>query len=77
MYVVLDLRYPQSLAVSAMIVQVEQALQDVQEDVGTTTVCAEVAALPMGGLECDIEITLSTMDGVKASMFRRLYFCCV
>ena len=63
------------LAVSSMVVQFEQGMYDVQEDVGTTMVCVEVAALPMGGLDCDIEITLSTMDGAKASMFQKLRSC--
>ena len=52
-----------------MLVQFEQAMYDVQEDVGTTMVCAEIALLPMGGLECDIEVTLSAMDGTKAGIY--------
>ena len=59
-----------------MLVQFEQAMYDVQEDVGTTMVCAEISLLPMGGLECDIEVTLSTMDGAKAGMFQKLHSCC-
>ena len=59
-----------------MLVQFEQAMYDVQEDVGTTMVCAEIALLPMGGLECDIEVTLSAMDGAKAGMFQKLHSCC-
>ena len=59
-----------------MLVQFEQAMYDVQEDVGTTMVCAEIALLPMGGLECNIEVTLSAMDGAKAGMFQKLHSCC-
>jgi len=42
----------------------------VAEDVGTGTigVCAEIAALPMGGLETDLVVTLSTTDGAKAGL---------
>jgi len=42
----------------------------VAEDVGTGTidVCAEIAALPMGGLETDLVVTLSTMDSTKAGL---------
>jgi len=42
----------------------------VAEDVGTgmIDVCAEIAALPMGGLETDLVVIMSTMDGAKASM---------
>ena len=59
-----------------MTVQFEQAMYDVQEGVETTMVCAEIGALPMGGLECDIEVTLSAMDGAKAGMFQKLHSCC-
>ena len=42
----------------------------VAEDVGngTISVCAEIAALPAGGLETDLVVTLSTMDGTKAGL---------
>jgi len=42
----------------------------VAEDVGTGTigVCAEIAALPAGGLETDLVVTLSTTNGTKAGM---------
>ena len=45
-------------------------MDTVAEDVGTGTidVCAEIAALPGGGLETDLVVTLSTMDGTKAGM---------
>ena len=59
-----------------MLVQFEQDMYTVQEDVGNTTICAEIALLPMGGLECDIEVTLSAMDGAKAGMFQKLHSCC-
>ena len=65
-----------SLAVSAMAVQFEQGMYSVQEDVGTTMVCVEIGALPTGGLECDIEVTLSATDGAKAGMFQKLHSCC-
>ena len=59
-----------------MTVRFEQDMYTVQEDVGTTMVCAEIALLPMGGLECDIEVILSAMDGAKAGMFQKLHSCC-
>ena len=42
----------------------------VAEDVGTGMigVCAEIAAVPGGGLETDLVVTLSTMDGTKAGL---------
>jgi len=42
----------------------------VAEDVGTGTiaVCAEIASLPAGGLQTDLVVTLSTMDGAKAGL---------
>jgi len=48
----------------------EVAMVSVAEDVGTGTigVCAEIAALPGGGLETDLVVTLSTVDGTKAGL---------
>ena len=45
-------------------------MNSVAEDVGTgmIDVCAEIAALPMGGLETDLVVTLSTADGAKAGL---------
>jgi len=46
----------------------EVASDSVGEDGGTIDVCAEIAALPTGGLETDLVVTLSTMDGTKAGL---------
>jgi len=46
----------------------EVAMDSVGEDGGTINVCAEIAALPTGGLETDLVVTLSTMDGTKAGL---------
>ena len=42
----------------------------VAEDVGSAMidVCAEIAALPGGGLQTNLVVTLSTMNGTKAGM---------
>ena len=44
------------------------ANDSVGEDGGTIDICAEIATLPMGGLETDLVVTLSTMDGTKAGL---------
>jgi len=48
----------------------EVAMVSVAEDVetGMIGVCAEIAALPAGGLETDLVVTLSTIDGTKAGL---------
>jgi len=48
----------------------EVDMVSVAEDVGSGTidVCAEIAALPAGGLQTDLVVTLSTMDGAKAGL---------
>ena len=45
-------------------------MDTVAEDVGTGTIdiCVEIAALPMGGLETDLVVTLSTINGTKAGL---------
>jgi len=35
---------------------------------GTIDVCAEIAALPVGGLETDLVVTLTAIDGTKAGL---------
>ena len=35
---------------------------------GTIDVCAEIASLPAGGLETDLVVTLSAIDGTKAGL---------
>ena len=44
------------------------ANNSVGEDGGTISVCAEIAALPGGGLATDLVVTLSTMNGTKAGL---------
>jgi len=43
-------------------------MDSVAEDGGMIDVCAEIAALPTGGLETALVVTLSTMDGTKAGL---------
>jgi len=43
-------------------------MDSVGEGGGTIDVCAEILALPMGGLGTDLVVTLSTMDGTKAGL---------
>ena len=51
---------------SVAAVQMESAEYTVNEDAGSVWVCVELTSLPAGGLECDISVTLVTMDGAKA-----------
>jgi len=44
------------------------AMDSVGKDGGTIDICAEIAALPTAGLETDLVVTLSTMDGTKAGL---------
>ena len=56
------------ITVGAVTVQMEQAAVSVNEIVGTVNVCAEIAALPVDGLQTDLIVTLSTSDGSKAGL---------
>ena len=58
------------ITVGGVTVQMEQAAVSVNENVaiGTVNVCAEIAALPVDGLQTDLIVTLSTSDGSKAGL---------
>ena len=40
----------------------------VGEGDGSVDLCVDLTGVPTGGLECDIVLTLSPMDGAKAGM---------
>ena len=44
------------------------ATDSVAETGGTIDICAEIAALPGGGLGTDLVVTLSAIDGTKAGL---------
>ena len=44
------------------------ATNSVNEAGPTINVCAEILALPTGGLATEVVVTLSTMDGTKAGL---------
>ena len=52
----------------------EQTTYTASEGNGTTEVCVEVSGVPGGGLECEIVVTLTTMDGDKAG---RVHSWCI
>ena len=43
-----------------------QMPSSVSEEAGSVDICADLTAVPPGGLECDIVLTLSLTDGTKA-----------
>ena len=61
-------------AVSSVMVAFEQTTYTASEGNGTTEVCVEVSGVPGGGLECEIVVTLTTMDGDKAG---RVHSWCI
>ena len=40
----------------------------VSESVGTVMVCVEINGVPMGGVECDVQITMMVEEGFKTGM---------
>ena len=38
------------------------------ESAGTVLVCVEISGVPMGGVECDVEVTLMVEEGFKTGM---------
>jgi len=44
------------------------AMDSVAESGIEIDVCAEIEALPAGGLQTDLVVTLSTVDGAKAGL---------
>ena len=61
-------------AASSVTVAFEQTTYTPSEGDGTTQVCVVVSGLPTGGLECEIVVTLATMDGDKAG---RVHSWCI
>ena len=61
-------------AVSSVTVAFEQTTYTASEGNGTTQVCVEVSGIPASGLECEIMVTLTTMDGDKAG---RVHSWCI
>ena len=53
--------------VGGVTVQMEETAMSVNEGVAVN-VCAEIAALPIGGLQTDLIVTLSTTNGSKAGL---------
>ena len=53
-------------AASSVKVAFEQTTYTVSEGDGTTEVCVVVSGVPGGGLECDIVVTLTTINSDKA-----------
>ena len=56
------------ITVGAVTVGMVQAAVSVNEIFGTVNVCAEIAALPVDGLQTDLIVTLSTSNGSKAGL---------
>ena len=54
-------------AVSSVTVAFEQTTYTVSEGDGTAQVCVEVSGIPGGGLECDVVVTLTTVDDTAGS----------
>ena len=52
-------------------IAMELASDTVDEDGGTISVCAEITALPIGGLEIDLVVTLFTSGNVKTGLYYR------
>ena len=44
-------------------------MYDVNEGDGSVSLCVVLSDIPVGGLECEIEVSLQTSDGVKAGLF--------
>ena len=55
---------------SSVTVAFEQSTYNVSEGDGTTQVCVEVSGIPAGGLECEIMVTLTTMDNTAGIGFK-------
>ena len=55
-------------SVDNVTIQMRVAMDSVAEAGIEIDVCAEIEALPAGGLQTDLVVTLSTMDGAKAGL---------